>query len=99
MFNFFKKKKEENETPTDKVEISVRYSYEWNEDVPEEEKDTSEQPSRPFCKKLMELNRLYTRKDIEDISERLGYSVWDRKGGDGCRHRWLSQTVVKKTKQ
>jgi DUF4097 and DUF4098 domain-containing protein YvlB len=96
MFNLFKKKKEEKEIPNERVEISVRYSYEWNEDVPEKERNTPEHPSRPFCKKLMELNRLYTRKDIEDISERLGYSVWDRKGGDGCRHRWVSQTVVKK---
>ena len=47
----------------------------------------------------MELNRLYTRYDIEQISQRLGYSVWDRKGGDDCRHRWVSQIVVKKTER
>lgn len=81
---------------TEKGQISVKYSYEWNEDVPYNEKDTPEHPSRPFCKKMMELNRLYTRFEIEQISERLGYSVWDRKGGDDCRHRWVSQVVVKK---
>lgn len=98
MFNFFKRNKAKEEPISEKVEISIGYSYEWNEDVPESERDTPEHPSRPFCKKLMELNRLYTRKDIEDISQRLGYSVWDTKGVDGCRHRWVSQTVVKETK-
>jgi hypothetical protein len=96
MFNLFKKNKVKKEPPSEKIEINVRYSYEWNADVPENERDTPEHPSRPFCKKLMESNRLYTRKEIEDISQRLGYSVWNRKGGDGCRHTWVSQTVVKK---
>lgn len=30
----------------------------------------------------MELNRFYTVKDIEDLSQRLGYSVFNRCGGD-----------------
>lgn len=104
-FNFFKKNKEghkkekEAVIKSEKTQISIRYSYEWNEDVPNEEKNTLEHPSRPFCKKLMELKRLYTRFDIEQISQRLGYSVWDRKGGDDCRHRWVSQIVVKKAEQ
>lgn len=78
------------------TEILLRYSY----DGPKDEKN------RPFCAKLMELNRLYSRADIETISERLGYSVWDRRGGwftqpDGshrpyCRHRWFALTVVRK---
>ena len=78
------------------TEILLRYSY----DGPQDEKN------RPFCAKLMELNRLYSRSDIETISERLGYSVWDRRGGwftqpDGthrpfCRHQWFALTVVRK---
>lgn len=91
-FNFFKKVKNEG---LKKKQISVKYSYKWNEDIPDDEKDTPEHPSRPFCKKMMELNRLYSRFDIELISERLGYSVFDRKGGDSCRHRWVSEIVVK----
>ncbi len=78
------------------VDVYVKYSYEWNEEVPLNERDTAAHPSRPFCKKLMELNRLYTRSEIEQISQHVGYSVWDRKGGDGCRHRWVSQAVIKK---
>jgi len=78
------------------TEILLRYSY----DGPQDDKN------RPFCAKLMELNRLYSRADIETISERLGYSVWDRRGGwftqpDGthrpfCRHKWFALTVVRK---
>lgn len=76
--------------------ISIKYSYEGPEDS----------KNRPFCAKLLKLNRLYSRADIEKISERLGYSVFDRRGGfwntgtvikPHCRHRWQSNIVVKKT--
>jgi hypothetical protein len=78
--------------------ISIKYSYEGPQDS----------RNRPFCAKLLELDRLYTRADIEKISARLGYSVWDRRGGwwrhkgtdittPYCRHIWKSNLVVKKT--
>lgn len=76
--------------------ISIKYSYEGPKDS----------KNRPFCAKMLELNRLYSRADIEKISERLGYSVFDRRGGfwrhkNGtvtpyCRHKWKSNIVVKK---
>jgi hypothetical protein len=76
--------------------IFIRYSY----DGPQDEKN------RDFCAQLLKLNRLYSRSDIERMSERLGYSVWDRRGGwftqpDGearpyCRHQWNALRVVKK---
>ena len=83
------------EKPTT-TDILLRYSYEGPQD----------KKNRPFCAKLMELNRLYSRADIENISMRLGYSVWDRRGGwftqpDGqhrpyCRHDWFAVTVIRK---
>jgi len=86
--------------------FQVRYSYEWRQDVPVNERNTSEHPSRPFCARLMQLNRLYSRSEIQTISARLGYSVFDRRGGwwtmpDGehspsCRHIWYAQTVIKR---
>jgi DNA-binding Lrp family transcriptional regulator len=78
------------------TEILVKYSYEGPQD----------NRNRPFCAKLLSLDRIYSRTEIENISSRLGYSVWDRRGGwwtkpDGthspsCRHRWESHIVVRK---
>jgi hypothetical protein len=84
----------------------VRYSYEWRTDIPSGQRNSAQRPSRPFCARLMQLDRLYSRAEIETISARLGYSVFDRRGGwwtrpngdhsPSCRHRWLAQTVIKK---
>ncbi len=81
------------QTPT---QIFIKYSYEGPQD----------DRNRPFCAKLMSLNRLYSRYDIEKISQRLGYSVFDRGGGfwrkpdgtisDSCRHHFKSNIVVKR---
>lgn len=81
--------------------FKVMYSYEWKTEVPTDERNTVEHPSRPFCVKLMALDKLYTRADIESISARLGYSVFDRGGGwwgdsPSCRHTWMSNIVIKK---
>lgn len=77
--------------------ISIKYSYEVKPRVGPELIPTS----RPFCIRMIGLNRLYSRADIENISQRLGYSVFDRKGGwwgknPECRHRWVSHIVLKK---
>jgi hypothetical protein len=87
--------------------FQVRYSYEWRSDIPPSKRDTADSPSRPFCARLMQLDRLYSRAEIETISARLGYSVFDRRGGwwtkpngepsPSCRHRWMAQTVIKKS--
>ena len=77
--------------------IKVLYSYEGPKDP----------RNRPFCAKLLELNRVYSRTEIESISERLGYSIWDRRGGwykpEGstearpyCRHSWFANVVIDK---
>jgi hypothetical protein len=82
---------------TSPTRIFVKYSYEVKPGIGPEIIPTS----RPFCRKLIQLNRLYSRADIEKISLRLGYSVFDRKGGfwgnkAECRHRWVSHIVVAK---
>jgi len=86
--------------------IEVRYSYEWKKVVPQGQRNTAAHPSRPFCARLMSLDRFYTRKEIEAISARLGYSVFDRGGGwwtkpsgyhsPSCRHEWRANVLVKK---
>lgn len=89
-----------------KTTIEVRYSYEWKKIVPQGQRNTAAHPSRPFCARLMALDRFYTRKEIEAISARLGYSVFDRGGGwwtrpsgyhsPSCRHEWRANVLVKK---
>jgi hypothetical protein len=65
--------------------------------------------SRDFCLRLLSLNRLYTRDDINSISSRLSpyRDVWKYRGGwytnpdtgastPYCRHIWMQQLVIKK---
>ena len=84
------------------TEILIRYSYAWIAGYSNADVDTS----RPFCKTLLAANRFYSRSDIEQISARLGYSVWDRRGGwwtkpsgkhsESCRHQWQTNVVTRK---
>lgn len=80
------------------TEVLLRYTYSG----PKDDKN------RPFCARMLKLaeTKLWSRADIENISERLGYSVWDRRGGwftepNGnhrpyCRHRWQVKIVTRK---
>lgn len=79
------------------AQIFIKYSYEGPQDS----------KNRPFCAKMLQLRRLYSRAEIEQISARLGYSVFDRRGGfwtrkgthdttPYCRHNWKSNLIVKK---
>lgn len=84
------------------TEFLIRYSYEWKQGF--SDRDLSS--SRPFCKYLIEANKMYSRSEIEQMSARLGYSVWDRRGGwytqpngvhsPSCRHNWKSNIVTRK---
>jgi DNA-binding MarR family transcriptional regulator len=90
------------------TQILIRYTYEWIPKLDrggEPENNPLITTSRPFCKYLLEANKFYTRSDIEQMSARLGYSVWDRRGGwwndngrisESCRHRWVSNIVKRK---
>ena len=83
---------------TTTTEVLLRYTYAGPKD----------DRNRPFCARMLKLaeTKLWSRADIENISERLGYSVWDRRGGwftepNGnhrpyCRHRWEVKIVTRK---
>jgi len=87
-------------TQTDKkpetLNFKILYSYEGPQD----------DRNRDFCARLLEMDKLWSRSEIESMSMRLGYSVWDRRGGwwtkpNGthslsCRHNWQSNIVMKK---
>ena len=81
--------------------VSIRYSYEVSPGLGSPIIATT----RDFCRELITLDRLYTRKEIEQISQRLDYSVWQRRGGfyhnpktgvttPYCRHRWVENIVI-----
>ena len=88
------------------TEFLIRYSYEWKKSIPVGQRDSATHPSREFCQYLMEANKMYSRSEIEQMSARLGYSVWDRRGGwwtqpngnhsPSCRHEWVSNIVTRK---
>jgi DNA-binding MarR family transcriptional regulator len=87
------------------TELFIRYTYEWMPGF----NDSDGATSRPFCKELMRMSgtKTWSRSDIESISARVGYSVWERRGGwytnprtdqprEYCRHRWVSKLYKRK---
>tara|TARA_R110000868_G_scaffold146882_1_gene367899 strand:+ start:1180 stop:2931 length:1752 start_codon:yes stop_codon:yes gene_type:complete len=81
--------------------FEVRYTYRTRTDVP-----AAKSGSREFCEKLLQLNRLYSRDDINTISTRVDRNVWNYRGGwytnpdtgkstPFCRHEWIQQLVIK----
>ena len=80
------------------VDVFVKYTYEKK---PEAKGDEIIDTTRPFCRRLIQLDRVYTRAEIETISQRLGYSVFDRAGGfwgnkPYCRHEWRRVLLIRK---
>jgi DNA-binding Lrp family transcriptional regulator len=86
--------KQTDKTP-ETLNFKIFYSYEGPQD----------DRNRAFCARLLELDKLWSRAEIETMSRRMGYSVWDRRGGfwndNGdikihCRHNWSKVIVMKK---
>ena len=85
------------------VSIKTVYSYQVRPDMGE----TLIEGSRDFCRKMISLDRVYSRADIQTISEREGYDVFQftggwytKKGGvqgedttPYCRHKWAKELV------
>lgn len=88
--------------------FKVLYSYEERSGVPD-----AKSGSRPLCEKLFNADGvgkslLFTREEIQNISNQLGYSVFQLCGGwytnpdtkrrtPYCRHEWKRNVVVEKT--
>ena len=88
------------------TEIVTRYTY---EKAPMVSGGDLIPTSRNFCVRLIQLNRVYTRQDIDEISSIVGYNVWARRGGwmtvrgsspaqhlPYCRHIWQPQLFRRK---
>ena len=64
--------------------------------------------TRDFCKKMVQLNKIYRKEDIinmgsQAVNEGWGpegadtYSIWLYKGGGDCHHKWMRETYLKKS--
>lgn len=83
-------------------ETEILYSYELRPDAPPLKTE-----SREFCQILTDLNRLYTRQEIEQISAEVDRNVWRYRGGwyndptkdrptPFCRHVWSQNLTIKR---
>ena len=91
-----------DEAPAPIDQFMVVYTYKERPGVPR-----VLTKSRDFCLRLLSLNRLYTRDEINNISSRVDRNVWNYRGGwytnpqtqvttPYCRHFWVQQLVIKK---
>ena len=83
--------------------ISVVYSYEKRPDAPDLVKGGK---SRPFCETLVKMDKVYSRSEIDSISNAIGRDVWYYRGGwyhnpdtnkntPSCRHFWKQNVIIK----
>jgi predicted transcriptional regulator len=93
-------------TNVGEVSFEVVYQYREREGIPPLKGE-----SRPFCKNLINIKRVFTREEIDQITARLkangiDRNVWEYKGGwytnpetgvhtPSCRHTWF-QIIVNK---
>lgn len=100
----FKILKEGEKSITDKkaTEIVAMYDYRKRNEVAGK---TLLPTSREFCRKMIKLNKYWSRSDIQKISQKEGYNVFDFAGGfwndDGdikphCRHSFYLTLLRKK---
>ena len=86
------------------TEIEVLYSYEKKPGI---KGDTLIPTSRPFCKALVNSNKLYSREQINQISVAVERDVWSYRGGwyhnpdtdrttPSCRHVWKQNIVTRR---
>jgi len=83
--------------------FKVLYSYEKRPNIPD-----AKSGSRPLCAELIKRDLFFTREEIQNLSNQLGYSVFQLCGGwytnpdtgrrtPYCRHEWKRNVVVEKT--
>jgi hypothetical protein len=85
-------------------ELRVVYSYELRPEISSQPKVID--GTRDFCRVLIEeLNRVYTREEINQISSAVGRDVWSYRGGwyhnpdtgknrPSCRHIWKQNVIT-----
>jgi hypothetical protein len=87
--------KSEQDATVDGFKFITRYRYEGGI------KDNT----RPFCKKMVEANKVYRKEDIVRMGSQVvnagwgargadTYDIFLYKGGGACHHKWMRQTFV-----
>jgi hypothetical protein len=95
-----------DEAPAPIDQFMVVYSYQKRPGI-EGPPKLPDGRTRDFCARLLDINRLYTRDEINNISSRVDRNVWNYRGGwytnpqtqvstPFCRHIWVQQLVIKK---
>ena len=86
--------KSEQDKEIDGVQYKVRYRYSPLK---------FSKNSRPFCKNMIRVNKLYRKEDIIAMGKQIvnagwglsgadTYDIWLYKGGGGCHHKWKRET-------
>jgi hypothetical protein len=100
----------ENSSPSNddskrELSFSIKYFIKWKPKAKHKDwlktkccyLEESGERYKPLCKRLYDLDRIYTRAEIESMSLRLGYSVYDSPGGsDDCCCYWESEVFAER---
>jgi hypothetical protein len=48
-----------------------------------------DEKTRPFCKRLLSMDKVFSDEEIKKISDELNYNVLEFVGAYNCRHSWV----------
>lgn len=48
-----------------------------------------DEKTRPFCKKMLEMGKVFSKAEIDKLSKYLKYDVLEFVGAYNCRHQWV----------
>ncbi len=55
--------------------------------------ESIQENTRDFCKHMIMIDRYWSESDVNELSDRLGYSFWDYFGSYNCRHELVTTFV------
>ena len=73
----------------------VELSDTFADRIPQEGEDyyyysgPSDEKTRPFCNKMLRLDKVFSSTDINILTNYLNYDVLEYKGSYNCRHNWV----------
>lgn len=79
-------------TPRSQVE---QFTTDFADRKPEEGQEyyyyvgPNDEKTRPFCKLMLKIDKVFSLEEINKISDELNYPVLKYKGSYNCRHEWV----------